>query len=134
MTNTAWVPEQAPAGHSTSGRWLIPDLPPVIHTMRALTGHWLCVRLIRPGDRYGVTATSSRLPLVEVRKTTRPAGTCGPAGELVALWDLGEFLEDPEARWLILDAGAGYPCSEAALCGMYATVHEAGAALAVGAE
>src|SRR4051812_46734633 len=98
-------------GHSSSGRWTTGDLPPVIHAIRTTNGHLLSVRLIRPGDRYGLTATLDRLPLVEVRKTTRAAQFGGHAGELVALWDLGDFLEDPESRWLILTVGAGYPCS-----------------------
>lgn len=128
MSNeTVPIPEQAaPAASPMWGGWRPDQLPPVVHELRTARGHRLAVRLIRPGQHFGRTATLNDTPIVEVRRTTRIGEATGDPGEILAVWDLTLFLEEPRSMWQVLTEGVGYGCTEDELCAMYAAIHDHG--------
>jgi hypothetical protein len=124
MSETAGVPSHVTR---TLHHWRTDQLPPVVHEMVTVDGRRLVVRVILPGQRFGLTATlGTPGALVEVRRAGLIEDAMNLPGDLVAVWDLTLLLEEPRAHWVVLTDGMRYACTEDALADMYASLHAAG--------
>lgn len=119
------TPAPRPAPLEAGARWRTTDLPPVLHTLPTADGRRMQVRLVRPGDAYGDRARlADPTLLLEVRAAPPLPPKAGP-GDVLAIWDLTMFLDEPRAHWRLFGPGMDRQVDEDALHDLYATVHAA---------